>query len=105
MTRRVWSCRATGVYINESELAFMRVVTEGGRSKRALSYAEIQRLLDCSIGTARNMPGSLRNKGFLTVRSRFRKDGGQVANEYALTAKGIGLLASLLGSEGSEPGS
>lgn len=99
MTRWVWNCKATGLHINESELAFMKLVAANGRNKKVLSHAEATRRLGRSVGTARNSANSLKEKGLLLIRKRFVKDGGQTANEYVLTAEGVDLLRNLTADE------
>ena len=103
MTTRAWKCSDTGVYINEIEFAFMKAVAATGKNKRTLSTAELRKILGRSAGAVRNSANDLKKKGFLTVRQRFMKDGGQTANEYSLTTEGVDLLRSLLETE--EPAS
>ena len=95
MTKRVWKCPETGVYINLSELALLKAVSGSYKSKIILSYAQLQKIIGCSAATARNSAVSLRKKGFLTICKRFEDGVGQLANEYSLTDEGHELLRTL----------
>lgn len=95
MTKRAWKCPQTGVYINHSELALLKVISGGFKGKKILSYAQLQKMIGCSAATVRNSAVSLREKGFLTICKRFEDGVGQLANEYSLTDEGRELLRTL----------
>lgn len=91
MTKRARVSAATGVRINERELEILkRVGSSGGPC--VLGIAALSRDFSCSVATTRNAVRALEGKGLVSVRARYLRNGGQLENEYELTAEGERIL-------------
>lgn len=95
MTKRVQAAQAVGACLNETELLLMFVVASAGESL-SLSISELSGCTGKSVGAMRYSVRSLRKKGMIDLSQRFLGNGGQLENEYSLTADGRELLDALL---------
>ena len=87
MTKQVANLVGTSIHINESELAFLRLLEEGG-GRSSLSTANIAKAIGLKGRSASRISRSLEEKGLVVVQPRYLGNGAQLENEYALTQKG-----------------
>lgn len=91
MTKRAKVSAASGVRINERELAVLKRVSAAG-GPCVLGINALSRDYSCSVATVRNTVWALEGKGLVSVRARYLRNGGQLENEYELTAEGKRIL-------------
>ncbi len=91
MTKRAKVSAASGVRINERELEILKRVGSAG-GPCVLGIAALARDFSCSVATTRNTVRALEGKGLVSVRARYLRNGGQLENEYELTAEGKRIL-------------
>ena len=91
MTKRAKVSAASGVRINERELAVLKRASAAG-GPCVLGINALSRDYSCSVATVRNTVRALEGKGLVSVRARYLRNGGQLENEYELTVEGKRIL-------------
>lgn len=98
MAKRVRAAEPLGVKINETELGALRRLSEGGETCRVCSISELAQSVGKSVATIRNSLRALEGEGLVVVHARFLRNGGQLENEYEVTALGERVLRTCLSS-------
>lgn len=94
MTRQLAGMGNVSIPINESELAFLRLVQDAGGTLQ-LSVRGIAERLGLKDRSASRIARRLEEKGLIEIRRRFLENGGQLENEYQLTSVGRDVLQAL----------
>lgn len=98
MAKHVRAADSLDVKINETELELLRRLSEGGKMCRVCSISELAQSVGKSVATIRNSLRALEGEGLVVVHARFLRNGGQLENEYEVTALGERVLRTCLSS-------
>lgn len=101
MTKQVANLVNIQIHINESELAFLRLLESKGGSM-SLSSANIAKAIGLKDRSAARIAKSLSNKGLIFTQERFLGNGAQLENEYVLTSQGREVLKAAAEAEAAE---